>query len=91
MEMREEACENKQKLDHVDLGSHVKSLGTGKPLENFKHKELKINFRFQKDYSGQDVDNRLGGNGGWGLESKIQTPGEGDLIGKEAEEMEIRV
>lgn len=31
--MREEGCENKQKLDHVGLVSHVKLLGTGKKLE----------------------------------------------------------
>lgn len=45
-----------------------------------------INFGFQKDHSGHDMDNRLGENGGWGLQSKIQMANEGNLV-----EMERRI
>lgn len=53
---------------------------------SFKHREQVINFGFQKDHSGHDMDNRLGENGGWGLQSKIQMANEGNLV-----EMERRI
>lgn len=49
-----------------------------------------INVGFQEDFSGYD-ENRLGENGGQGLESKIQMSDEDDLMGTEAVEMERRI
>lgn len=60
----EEGFENKQKLDHETLVSHVKLLGMGKPSEVLKHREYLINFGFQEDHSGHNMENGLGENGG---------------------------
>lgn len=68
MKVREEGFEEKQKLDHEGLVSHVKLLGMGKPSEDFKHREYLINFGFQDDHSGHNTENGLGENGGWELE-----------------------